>query len=45
MLVELLVLLIMELRIINCSVTDIRLLDISTSSTNLHIGGLVGYLG
>ena len=30
--------------IINCSVTDIRLLDVSTSNTNLHIGGLVGYL-
>ena len=31
-------------RISNCSVTDISLLDVSTSNTDLRIGGLVGYL-
>lgn len=31
-------------RITNCSVTNIRLLNVQTSSTNLRIGGLVGHM-
>ena len=32
-------------RISDCSVTDIRLLNVQTSNTDLRIGGLVGHMG